>query len=274
MGAALSRRLGLTATWRVMQALGERQQAPDVRSESRYTPAPTGVSRRRFLQGLAGGLVAVSVLPASQALAANRGIDGVSRALPVPASSAVIDRLKRFKAVRRASGTFGRPDWNGVTQVTYRDRGRERTGFSIPYEGTDAVAGATFLFAEDEGKLRDAHSIVTRVREGSDGDADLAYYLVDGTPLAVVEEVDGEIRTKSAREANLQAVGEPRAIPGPGDFAACFALCLGFSVSGVCRSYCIRAVIGPNRRRNARRCGACAGPAGVRCAIRCSPLLP
>ena len=57
MGLALSRALGPTATWRVMQALGEVGAAPKTEA-SRLGP----ISRGRFLKGVGGAAVAMSVL--------------------------------------------------------------------------------------------------------------------------------------------------------------------------------------------------------------------
>jgi hypothetical protein len=61
MGAHLARLIGTAATWRVMQVLGEYNAVP--------TPQTGGVarvtdrfSRARFLKGVAGAIIAVSVL--------------------------------------------------------------------------------------------------------------------------------------------------------------------------------------------------------------------
>jgi hypothetical protein len=61
MGAHLSRALGPVATWRVMQVLGEVNADLDL-TDSAPARAISGLSRGRFLKGVGGAAVALSVL--------------------------------------------------------------------------------------------------------------------------------------------------------------------------------------------------------------------
>ncbi len=69
MGYALSRKLGPSSTWQVMQALGEIGGAPKVEESAvveklpeRAAEAVVGMSRGQFLKGVGGAAVAASVL--------------------------------------------------------------------------------------------------------------------------------------------------------------------------------------------------------------------
>jgi hypothetical protein len=274
MGVALSRRLGPTTTWRVMQVLGE-SKAADRAEGSRPALETGGISRRQFLKGLTGGLVALSVLPAGQALAADREAIRASGVTRVSAGSATIGRLKRFRAVNTAAGEFGSPDWSGVTRAKYKDKdGDERTFYVIPYRPARATAagaatGVTLLFVEDEASVEDAQSIALRVRQTGERQAALDYYLPNGTPLATVEAKDGKVRARPAERSSQDSV-QPR---GVREFVGCFVACLGGSVSPSCAIACVNCVIPPPEPPPCIQCAACAGPAGLRCARLCRPFL-
>lgn len=63
MGLALTRFLGLRDTWKVMQALGEMNAAPEPDANgSLVARAAGGMSRGQFLKGVGGAAVAMSVL--------------------------------------------------------------------------------------------------------------------------------------------------------------------------------------------------------------------
>jgi hypothetical protein len=262
MGVALSRKLGLLETWQVMQVLGEYNAAHRV-AESRTAQAAAGMSRRQFLKGLAGGLVAISILPAGEALAASQKATGVSDVTQVSENSATVSRLKRFRAVRTAGGRFGRPDWSGVAKANYEDNGEQRALFVIPYGSTTAAAGTTFLIAEDEDSLEDAHSVVLQVRQSGREQAELDYYLTDGTPLATVQvSEDGKVEARPAGEQSSQ-----QQIP-PG-FFRCFFACVGANLGPDCGASCFFCVVSRSLPACAR-CVICAGMVGVRCARLCS----
>lgn len=76
MGWALSRAIGPAATWQVMQALGEVSAAPRIEESTiveklpvKAADAVVGMSRGRFLKGVGGAAVAMSVLSGSDLLA-------------------------------------------------------------------------------------------------------------------------------------------------------------------------------------------------------------
>lgn len=76
MGWALSRAMGPAATWRVMQALGEVGAAPKIEESKvvdklpeKAAEAVVGISRGRFLKGVGGAAVAMSVLSGTGGLA-------------------------------------------------------------------------------------------------------------------------------------------------------------------------------------------------------------
>lgn len=76
MGWALSRTIGPAATWQVMQALGEVGAAPRIEESTiveklpaKAADAVVGMSRGRFLKGVGGAAVAMSVLSGSDLLA-------------------------------------------------------------------------------------------------------------------------------------------------------------------------------------------------------------
>lgn len=82
MGLALTRFLGLRDTWKVMQALGEMNAAPEPDANgSLVARAAGGMSRGQFLKGVGGAAVAMSVLSttgnlASSASAASTSLRG------------------------------------------------------------------------------------------------------------------------------------------------------------------------------------------------------
>ena len=274
MGIALSKRLGPTTTWRVMQVLGE-SKAMDRAEIPRPALETGGISRSQFLKGLTGGLFALSVLPAGQALAVEREAVRAFGATRVSANSATIGRLRRFRAVDTVAGEFGSPDWSGVTRAKYKDNdGEERTFFAIPYRSakmtaTGTATGITLLFVEDEASVEDAQSIVLRLRQTSARQAALDYYLPNGTHLATVDAEDGEVRARPAARSSQGSV-QPL---GVREFVGCFVACLGASVSPSCAIACVNCVIPPPEPPPCIQCAACAGPAGLRCARLCRPFL-
>ncbi|QYJ16271.1 hypothetical protein Rxycam_02104 [Rubrobacter xylanophilus DSM 9941] len=272
MGPALARRLGPAATWRVMQALGE-AGTPSTGVASMEESG--GISRGQFLKGLTGGLVALSVLPAGQALASGKEAVNASGVTRVSSRSAAVARLKRSRAVNTAADKFGSPDWSGVTRAKYKDKdGVERAFYTVPYRPAEATAagataGVTLLFTEDEGSVEDAQSIALRVRQIGERRATLDYYLPDGTPVATVEEQDGKIKARPAERSSQDSV-QPR---GVREFVGCFVGCLGSSVGVSCAVACANCVIPPPEPPPCIQCAACAGSAGLRCARLCRPLL-
>lgn len=269
MGAALGRRLGPGDTWRVMQAIGEAGSAPEIRTAPVSASGPT---RRQFIKGLAGGLLALSVLPVGQALAATRGAPDDYSVRSVSADSATVTRLKRFRSVKAATGKFGTLDWNGVERSKYRDKeGKERAFFAIPYRSarTDTEdAGAVFLVAEDEATVEDAYSLVIRVRQADGRRAAFDYYLPNGTPLATIATRNGRVAVRAAGQAPREAERQ-----GVQEFAGCFIACLGSDVSVTCALNCAGCITPPAGVIECSRCIICAGRSGFRCARLCRPLL-
>ncbi len=268
MAGALSKRLGLGATWRVMQVLGEYSASPRV-GEPRAARA-AGMTRRQFLKGLAGGLAALSILPAGRVSAVGGRAPAVSDVIHLSAGSAAVGRLKRFQAVRDAAGRFGSPDWDEVVEGKYKDNGQERTLYFVPYlsDTAQAATSKTLLIAEDESSLDDAESIVLRIHSTGRNEGRLEYYLADGIPLARVEVEDGKTRVLPPDEQEFAARcrASRSGCPRPG-FVRCFIYCLGASVSADCAVSCFFCVTGSFP--SCVRCGFCAGPAGVRCARWC-----
>ncbi|WP_273886508.1 hypothetical protein [Rubrobacter naiadicus] len=111
MGLVLSRKLGLGATWRVMQVLGEPQVAFGVDEESNSAEIH-GISRKRFLKSLAGGVAALSLLPADRAFASVSDRSQKQRvaldSIRLSADSMYVDRLK-LPARLRLSVYFALP---------------------------------------------------------------------------------------------------------------------------------------------------------------------
>lgn len=75
MGFVLSRRIGLSATWQVMQALGEIGAAPNIEESpvveklpKKAAEAVVGMSRGQFLKGVAGATLAMSVLSGTSSI--------------------------------------------------------------------------------------------------------------------------------------------------------------------------------------------------------------
>ncbi len=69
MGLKLGRALGVVATWRVMQVLGEVGATPEVTEASPVARIGAGISRGQFLKGVGGAAVAMGVLSATGKLA-------------------------------------------------------------------------------------------------------------------------------------------------------------------------------------------------------------
>jgi len=111
MGLILSRKLGPVTTWRVMQVLGEPQVASGVDDEA-HSAEIHGISRRRFLKGLAGGVAALSLLPADRAFASVSDRSQKQRvaldSIRLSADSMYVDRLK-LPARLRLSVYFALP---------------------------------------------------------------------------------------------------------------------------------------------------------------------
>ena len=82
MGLNLSRRLGPVATWQVIQILGEAKTAQNTRLAD--SEPPVSISRGRFIKGVAGAAVAMSVLPLTRTVssASAAEVDGVDSPLP------------------------------------------------------------------------------------------------------------------------------------------------------------------------------------------------
>jgi hypothetical protein len=259
MGVRLSLVLGPAATWRLMQALGE------VIGASEAPKAPTGravagLSRGRFLKGLAGGIFAVVALPAGKALASPyERVGGISGAKRVSPKAAVIGRLKRFRAVRAATGIFGRPDWRRVEKARYAEGGTQQTVYLIPYrsEAESQASETAYLVVEDKNS-GDAQGIVMRLHHGDDGDAEaFSWYLPGGQFIATTEVRDGEMverRSYTSQKDSYQVQS---------CFRVCFVICLGAN-----GRRCIR----PCRSCGGFSCAlcfACGGIYAVRCARRC-----
>lgn len=263
MGARLSRLLGPVATWRVMQVLGD---GPARSTRASDGAEAAGVSRRQFLKGLAGGLTALSILPATEALAAGRKGFQASSVSRVGASSATVGRLKRFEAVKTAGGRFGSPDWNNVTKALSKSRdGGERTVYSIPYVSATAVASKTFLVTEDEDSRADAGSIVVRVRQTGENQGKLDYFLVDGSHLGNLEVSDGKVRAQQAEDRLGASSGDERRRPG---FRRCFINCVANRTDIGCALDCFGCLTGGGI--DCVACGFCAGSVALECRRFCN----
>ena len=113
MGAALARRLGPAATWRVLRVLGESRGSEDIALPKAPTSSASsvteGISRRQLLRGgLAGALVGISTLSgagplASRAVAAENAAGAGSVLLR---STGTSSQQEKAKAAVRSSGQF------------------------------------------------------------------------------------------------------------------------------------------------------------------------
>ena len=142
MGYALSRKLGPSSTWQVMQALGEVGGAPKVEESAiveklpeKAAEAVVGMSRGQFLKGVGGAAVAMSVL--------SRGV------LAAPASAAT------------------RSPWDSVKQTKVTGTERLRVASSVG-RGRDVInlVGGKF---STTARVKAAHPTVVRhrLRNGS-----------------------------------------------------------------------------------------------------------
>lgn len=101
MGLNLSRLLGPMATWRIMQVLGESKTAPN-----RGTPgleSLAGMSRGRFIKGVAGAAVAASLLSSPKAVPAASAAEGdADDSLPAIVNSEELAGERLARTARRA----------------------------------------------------------------------------------------------------------------------------------------------------------------------------
>lgn len=258
MGVRMGRALGPLTTWRLMQVLGE-VAGTSVTAGAPAARTAAGLSRGRFLRGLAGGLFALSVLPAGSALASPAGgAGGVSGMRRVSPGDAVIGRLKRLRAVRAAAGNFGRPDWRRVEQARYAEGGQARRVYLIPYRnGENSSPQTTYLVVEGEGR-NGAEGVVMRLHHGEDGSVEnFSWYLPDGGAIATTELRDGKM---------VESQGDVSQRDGyqvQSRFRLCFILCLGAN-GRRCAGPCSRCA-----SLSCALCFACGGITAVRCARRC-----
>ena len=276
MSAALSRRLGPVATWRLMQVLGEPDAAHGTEIPGSDREAGS-ISRGQFLKGLASGLAALAILPAG----AFASPGGPHRLRHVPENAAVVGRLKRTQAVQEISGTFGRPNWNEVSEFTVRANGRKETTFIIPYRtsrGTRSEDSATATYLVIEGgngsravSSRDVKSIVMREHRTEDGKLDsITWSFPNGQLIETTGLGNGRMvsRTTPAREASLyRERSEEQTLIAQRSRRGCFRACLGETVPDRAYRACLNCGQG-----NPFSCGICSGYfgyAGIRCAYRC-----
>lgn len=259
MGVVLTKKLGLSVTWRIMQVLGESRSAPG-------TGRAHGPTRGQFIKGAAGAAAALTILPATEALASastsgsNTGVNGLrSISSNVPA----VGQLKQFRSVKKASANFGTLDWSKVQKGEYEDAsGSTRAAYIVPIQkpttrsSTEAATSTTVLVADDESELGDANGIVMEVKQDARGRVrSFTYYQTNGSPLGTLDIKNGGVVVRQPKAGQIQARG----------FRSCFIACAGSTFPRPCIRACLlcRAPVA------CAPCLACAGYTGVRCAARC-----
>ena len=136
MGVRLSRALGPLATWRVMQVLGEDNEDLEL-TDSAAAKAVSRLTRKQFLKGIGGAVVALSVLSGT----------GKLPSLAEAASSIRYEEITGDALVSVARRLAERKDLVNVMGPGWRDR--LRRGSVI-----DAVAGSGTVKAIDLGDGR------------------------------------------------------------------------------------------------------------------------
>ncbi len=126
MGAHMARVLGTTATWRVMQVLGEKDTVP-VLGTGGAARLAGHFSRARFLQGVGGALLAASVLSGTNLLAPKASAQGWTHPL---------ERVK-FKSKERLVGAARREALSSAANSP--DVRNLWTGSELPTKGAFAV---------------------------------------------------------------------------------------------------------------------------------------
>ena len=116
MGAHLARLIGTGATWRVMQVLGEYDVVPTTPRMERVASVTDRFSRARFLKGVAGALLAASILSGAKPSAGKASARGWKHPLERVGfeSRELLRGAARREALRSAAGS---PDvenlWKG-----------------------------------------------------------------------------------------------------------------------------------------------------------------
>jgi hypothetical protein len=123
MGIALSRRLGLRDTWRVMQAVGEANAASKAEGQTTQGAMP-GLTRGQFLKGAGGAAVAFTMFTgigtfASPAFARSKALDEAAEALKSVKRTGVhgrelIDVARRVAQRNDVANVMGRAWSTGV----------------------------------------------------------------------------------------------------------------------------------------------------------------
>ena len=116
MGAHLARRIGTAATWRVMQVLGEHDIVPTSPRMERVARVTDRFSRARFLKGVAGALIADSVLSGAKPFAGKASARGWKHPLERVEfkSKELLHGSARREALRSAAGSQDVKNvWNG-----------------------------------------------------------------------------------------------------------------------------------------------------------------
>ena len=108
MGYALSRKLGPSSTWQVMQALGEVGGTPRVEESSiveklpeKTAEAVVGISRSQFIKGVGGAAVAASVLSSGVLFPSTaEAMESIQQ------STGTLNQRKLARTIVRSSGMF------------------------------------------------------------------------------------------------------------------------------------------------------------------------
>lgn len=124
MGWALGRAIGPTATWRVMQALGEIEAAPRIEQSAvvgklpgKATEAVVGVSRGQFLKGVGGAAVAMSILSGGALFPSVAEAATTSTGTPAQQrlAKSIVRNSRAYKALAARQAQIGAQfNWSGA----------------------------------------------------------------------------------------------------------------------------------------------------------------
>lgn len=284
MCLALARRLGASATWRVMQVLGEtntESAAQQPRAEK-----VNSLNRRQFLKGLGGAAVAMSVLSGTAVIPALAHAQESSATLPgTPDQRRILRRLVRSSrqyrnATKRAGRTFD------FSRAEFLVNGSVGTAAVIvPTSTSGGRASVATFFADLQSNTVVSYSCLTKSK--SENATEITQYEGDELPVRLSFEDEQVVlpneRAVSYAEFQRETAELEQDSPtyAAGDrqlSAGCNNGCCKGSYSfcmGVTRAQCLAVgiVLGPLARlacryivRNANNKGAgCRSFARVRC---------
>lgn len=206
MGVELSRRLGPVATWRVLQVLGERADAPAVN-----TKAFGGMSRGQFLKGVGGAVVAMSVLSGTGKLsptveAMPRSSSSTGMLADQNKAKSIVRSSRQFRALldKMRKGTLGNKhklsfDFNQA--IVKVNEELSLAGVSVPTKGQNGGVAAAFLVDMSNKVIYSyRYTVVTLIDPKK---ADLTLYEDDQVVGRITIE-EGYITSEDSRRTSFQ----------------------------------------------------------------------